>query len=83
MFYALLFLWLIACVICNLLTRIQKTLLSSSCPYVAIGGVAAATIAYLSGSTQIAIIVLAVTLYLWAILRWSLHKQQKAVSIKA
>ncbi len=83
MFYALLFLWLIACVICSVLTNLRQKLLSTTCPCVAVGGVAAATILYISGYNSIAIIMLASTLYIWAIIRWSLHKQQKAVAVKA
>ncbi len=82
MFYALLFLWLMACVICSGLTHLRQKLLSTSCPCVAVGGVAAATILYISGAQITSIILLAVTLYFWVILRWSIHKQ-KSISIEA
>ena len=83
MFYALLFLWLIACIACSILTHLRQKLLSTTCPCVAVGGLAAATILYISGYSTIALIFLVSTVYLWAILRWSLYKQQKSVTVKA
>lgn len=82
MFYGLVILWLLACIICSALTHLQQKLLSTSCPCVAVGGVAAAIILYISGAQLTSIIFLAVTLYVWVILRWSIHKQ-KSISVEA
>lgn len=83
MFYGVLILWLLACVICSLLTHLRQRLLTASCPCVAIGGVSLAAIVYLSGYPTLALMLAAVTLYLWGIIRWSLHKQEKSVTVQA
>lgn len=82
MFYALLGLWLIACVICELLTHMQQKLLSSTSSYVALAGVVGGVILIFSGYPGVGFAFLALTIYFWAIVRWSIHKQ-KAVSVKA
>ena len=81
MFYALLGLWLIACVICELLTHLQQKLLTSTSSYVALAGIVGAAVLLLSGYQVAGLVLLAFAIYFWAIIRWSIHKQ-KAVSVK-
>lgn len=81
MFYALLGLWLVACVICELLTHMQQKLLSSTSSYVALAGIVGAVVLLFSGYQIAGLAMLALAIYFWAIIRWSIHKQ-KAVSIK-
>ena len=82
MFYALLGLWLVACIICELLTHLQQKLLISTSSYIALAGVVGGVILIFSGYQGIGFAFLALTIYFWAIVRWSIHKQ-KTVSIKA
>ncbi len=82
MFYALLGLWLVACVICELLTHMQQKLLSSTSSYVALAGIVGAVVLLFSGYQIAGLAMLALAIYFWAIIRWSIHKQ-KTVSIKA
>ena len=82
MFYALLGLWLIACVVCELLTHIQQKLLNSTSSYVALAGIVGAAVLLLSGYQIAGLALFAIAIYFWAIIRWSIHKQ-KTISVKA
>jgi len=81
MFYALLGLWLIACVICELLTHLQQKMLSSTGSYIALAGIVGSVVLLFSGYQIAGLALLALAFYFWAIIRWSIHKQ-KAVSVK-
>jgi len=82
MFYALLGLWLVAAIICELLLHIQQKYLTSTSSYVALAGVVGALILVLSGYQVAGYALLAVAIYFWAIIRWSIHKQ-KSITVKA
>jgi len=76
MFFVLVGLWILACIVACLLQHVSRAYLVTSCPCVAAMGFLAAGLLYLSNNLPAALIVLAVSVYLSGTILWSLRLQK-------
>jgi hypothetical protein len=79
MFYIVVALWLVACLVSYMLRKIQRAYLRASGPYIALGGAASAVLLFALGETTAAAILLIATVYVCLILVYTLTKQQSGV----